>query len=129
MLVDLPQSGHAHAAAELVQDAHTGHLRLATQTGELSPRALLRQHLDQQIHRMHRRKQAQQMDPIKLRGTIIPPPPTGRAVRPVLIDKIVGNKRVQKIEQGSRAGRRKFGIHPRKPTAGKLTRQRQCQTP
>jgi hypothetical protein len=48
--VDLPQPGHAHAAAKFVQDAHPGHLGLAAQSGELSPRTLLRQQLDQQIH-------------------------------------------------------------------------------
>jgi hypothetical protein len=50
MRVDLPQPGRSHAAAKFVQDAHPGHLGLAAQPGELSPRALLRQQLDQQIH-------------------------------------------------------------------------------
>jgi len=92
MLVDPPQPVHPHAATELVQDAHAGDLGLAAQTAEASPRALLRQQLDQQVHRMHRRKQTQQMDPIKLGGTVIPPPATGAAMRPALVDKIVGDE-------------------------------------
>jgi len=43
MLVDPPQPGPADTAAELVQDAHAGHLNWAAQSRELSPGALLRQ--------------------------------------------------------------------------------------
>jgi hypothetical protein len=111
MLVDPPQPGHAHAAAEFVQDAHAGHLGLAAQAGKLSPRALLRQQLDQQVHRMHRRQQTQQMDPIKLCRTVISPPPTGVAMRPAFVDEIVGHERVEEFKQGRRAGRRKVRIH------------------
>jgi hypothetical protein len=111
MLVDPPQTGHPHAAAELVQDAHAGHLDLAAQTGELSPGALLRQQLDQQVHRMHRCQQTQQMDPIKLGRTVISPSPTRVALRPAFVDEIVGHERTQKFKQSRRAGRRKVGIH------------------
>jgi hypothetical protein len=111
MLVDLAQPAHAYAAAKLVQDTHAGHLGLAAQTGELSPRALLRQQFDQQVHRMHRRQQTQQMDPIKLRRTVSSPPPPGVAQRPGFIDEIVGHEWVQHFEQGRRAGRRQIGIH------------------
>ena len=62
MLVDPPQPAHVHAAAELVQDPYAGHLGLTTQTGKLSPGALLRQHFDQQVHGMHRGEQAQQVN-------------------------------------------------------------------
>ena len=57
MIVDPPQPGHPHAAAKLVQNPHAGHLGLPAQTGELSPRALFGQQLDQQVHRMYRRQQ------------------------------------------------------------------------
>jgi hypothetical protein len=100
-----------HPTAELVQDAHAGHLGLAAQTGELAPSALLRQQFDQQVHRMHWGEQTQQMDPIKLGRTVISPPPTGVAVRPALVDKIVGHERVEQFKQGGRAGRWKIGIH------------------
>jgi hypothetical protein len=111
MRVDPPQPGHAHATTEFMQDAHAGHLSLTAQTGELSPGALLRQQCDQQIHRMHRRQQRQQMDPIKLCRTVISPPSTGRAMRPAVVDEIVGDEGVQKVKQGRRAGRGKIGIH------------------
>jgi hypothetical protein len=113
MFIDPPQPGHAHAAAELVQDAHAGHLGLAAQPSKGSPRALLRQQLDQQVHRMHRRQQAQQMEPIKLGRTVILSPPTGVALRPAIVDEIVGHERAQQCQQGRRAGRRKVGIHGR----------------
>ena len=60
---------------------------------------------------MHRRQQTQQMDPVKLGRTVIPPPPTGVALRPAFVDEIVGGERVQQFQQGRRAGRRKVGIH------------------
>jgi hypothetical protein len=50
MRVDPPPPGHAYATAKFVQDAHAGHLGLAAQSGKLSPRTMLRQQLDQQVH-------------------------------------------------------------------------------
>jgi len=111
MLVDPPQPAYSHATAELVQDAHAGHLSLAAQTGELPPGALLRQQLDQQVHCMHRGQQTQQMNPIKLGRTVISPSPTGLTLRPAFVDEIVGDERTQKFKQGGRAGRWKVGIH------------------
>jgi hypothetical protein len=111
MRVDPSQPGHAHATAELVQDAHAGHLGLATQASELSPGALFGQQLDQQVHRMHRGEQTQQMNPIKLCRTVISPPPAGVAARPTLVDEIVGHERVEQFKQGCRARRGKIGIH------------------
>jgi hypothetical protein len=96
-----------------VQPAHARHLGLAAQAGELSPRALLRQQFDQQVHRMHRRQQAQQMEPIQLGRTVLPPPPARVARRPALADEIVGHKRIEEFKQGRRAGGRKVGIHVR----------------
>jgi hypothetical protein len=112
-LVDPPQPSHPHATAKLVQNPHAGHLGLAAQAGELSPRALLRQQFDQQVHRMHRRQQAQQMEPIQLGRTVLPPPPARVARRPALVDEIVGHKRMQEFKQGRRTGGRKVGIHVR----------------
>jgi len=77
-----------------VQDAHAGHLSLAAQTGEFSPTTLRRQQLDQQIYRMHRGEQTQQMNPVKLCRAVITPPSASGSVRPALIDKIIGHERV-----------------------------------
>lgn len=125
MVVDAPQPGHAHTTAELMQDAHAGRLALAAQTAEFSPRPLLRQQLDQQVHRMHRRKQTQQMDPVKLGGTALPPPSSRGARRPAFVDEIIGHERAQQFKQGHRAGRRKIGVHARQPILGNLTGQRE----
>jgi hypothetical protein len=95
---------------------------LAPQTGELSPRPLLRQHSDQQVQGMHRREQTQQVNPKELGGGVFPMPPTGAAVRPTFVDEIVGDERIQEFEQGHRAGRRKVRIHAHQPTLGMLTR-------
>jgi hypothetical protein len=111
MLVDLAQTTRAHAAAKLVQDTHTRHLGLAAQTSELSPRSLLRQQFDQQVQRMHRREQTQQMNPIKLRRTVSPPPPTGLTQGPALVDKLVGHQWAQQFKQRRRASHRKIEIH------------------
>jgi hypothetical protein len=111
MRVDLPPPGHSHAAAKFVPDAHPGDLGWAAQTGKLSPRALLRQQLDQQIHGRPRRPQPQQREPLKVGRTVLLPAPTGVAVRPTFIEEIVGHERVPQFQQSRRAGRRKVRIH------------------
>ena len=111
MLIDLAQAQHPHALPEFVQHPNSGHLAVATQAGELPPRALLRQQGDHQVQRMDRGEQPQQMHPIKLGGSIGPPPPAGGHGRPAVIDEIVGDERGQKFEQLGRAGHGKVGIH------------------
>lgn len=113
--IDPPQSGDAQAGPKLVQDAHAGHLGLAAQAGKLSPGALLRQHLDQEIQGMNRREQTQQMHPIELScGVIVTSPASGRC-GPALIDKIVRNERGQQFEKFGGAGRRKVRVHAPQP--------------
>lgn len=111
MLIDLAQALHSHALPEFVQHPDSGHLAVAAQTGELPPRALLRQQGHQQVQEMDRGEQTQQMHPIKLRGGIGPPPPARGLGRPAVIDKIVGDERGQEFEQLGRAGHGKVGIH------------------
>jgi hypothetical protein len=108
-----------------VQHPHVGHLVLAAQASELSPRALLRQHFDQQIQRPHGRKQAQQMHAKELGGGVHPLPPARGTVRPAGVDEIVWDERIQKFKQCGSAGRRQVGVHARQTNAGNLTRQRQ----
>ena len=121
MLVDSPQSRHAHATSKLVHHPHIGHSALATQIRELS--------LDQQVHRMHRREQAQQVNAKELGHGVFVMSSARATLRPAFVDEIVGNEQIQEFEQGHRAGRRKIGIHAPKPTAGNLTRQRRRLTP
>ena len=124
MLVDPPQSGDAQAAAELVQHAHAGHLRLAAQAGKLSPSPLLRQQFDQEVQRRDRREQTQQMHPIKLSGGVSSPPSARGRSGPALIDEIIGNEWSQLFEEFGGARRRQIGVHDKKPTVCILTRQR-----
>ena len=125
VLVDPPQSRHTQAGPELVQHAHARHLALAAQTGELPPRALLRQHFHQEVQGMDGREQAQQMHSIELSGGVLSRPAASAAGGPGLIDEVVRNERGQQFEQLGRAGRGKVGIHRSQPTSGNLTRQRQ----
>lgn len=113
--MDPPQAGDAQAGPELVQDAHAGHLGLAPQAGKLSPRALLRQHFDQEIQGMNRREQTQQMHPVELRRGVLATSPAGGRSGPAVIDKIVGNKRCQQFEKFGGAGRRQFRVHAPQP--------------
>ena len=115
--IDAAQAGDAQAGTELVQDAHAGHLGLAAQAGKLSPGALLRQHLDQEIQGMNRREQTQQMDPIELSGGILAASPARGRRGPVVIDEIIGNERSQQFEKFSGAGRGKLRVHALQPAA------------
>jgi hypothetical protein len=112
MLIDLAQAQHPHAVPEFVQHPDSGHLAVAAQSGELPPRALLRQQGHQQVQGMDRGEQTQQMHPIQLRGGIGSTPPAGGPGRPAVIDEIVGDEWAEEFEQLSRARQRKVGIHP-----------------
>jgi hypothetical protein len=113
--IDPPQAGDTQAGPELMQDAHAGHLGLATQAGKLSPGALLRQHLDQEIQGMNRREQTQQMHPIELSRSVLATSPARGRCGPAAIDKIVGNERSQQFEKFGGAGRRKVRVHACQP--------------
>jgi hypothetical protein len=89
MRVDPSQPRHAHATPELVHHPHVGHPALTSQAGKLSPRTLLWQHFDQQVHGMDWREQAQQVNPIKLSGGVFAMPSAGGAVRPKFVDEII----------------------------------------
>ena len=113
--IDPSQAGDAQASSELVQDAYAGHLGLAPQAGKLSPGALLRQHLDQEIQGMNRREQTQQMHPIELSCGVLATSPARGRCGPGVIDKIVGNERSQQFEKFRGAGRRKVRVHAPQP--------------
>jgi hypothetical protein len=61
--------------------------------GKLTPRSLLAQHLDQQVDRMRRSQQDQQMHPPQLRGAEMTLASSGAGVRPLLAEKLVWDKR------------------------------------
>ena len=64
------------------------------------------------------------MNAKELGGSVFIASPAGVAVRPAFVDEIVGDKRIHKLKQSNRAGRRKIGIHSHQTTLGNLTRQR-----
>jgi hypothetical protein len=72
---------------------------------------------------MYRREEAQQVNAKELGSRVFTMPPASVAVRPAVVNKIVGDKRIHKLKQGNRASRRKIGIHGNQTTLGNLTRQ------
>jgi hypothetical protein len=98
MLVDAPQSGRPHATAKLMQHPHIRPRVPATHAGKLSPSRLLRQHFDQQVHRMHRRKQTQQMHAVELGGRVGAMPTACATSRPTVVEEVVGNERIEQFE-------------------------------
>jgi hypothetical protein len=67
---------------------HVGHPALATQPGEFPPRALFRQQFDRQVHGMHQREQAQQVNAKELGRGVFAMPPADVAARPVFADSV-----------------------------------------
>jgi len=98
MLVDPPQPGHSRASAKLMQHPHIRPPALATHVGKLSPSPLLGQHLDQQVHRVHRREQTQQMHAVELGGGVGAMPSASATTRPAIVDEVVGNERIEQLE-------------------------------
>jgi len=81
-----------------MQHPHIRPRVLATHAGKLSPSPLLGQHFDQQVHRMHRRKQTQQMHTVELGGGVCAMPTACAASRPALVEEVVGNERIEQFE-------------------------------
>ena len=96
--------------------ANVGNLMTVGQVGKPSPSALLRQHLKQQVDRVSRGQQHQEMEPPQLGRTEMPLATAGGSVRPLFAQKPIGNKRGKLFEQGIGAGDGKQRIHAQKPT-------------
>ena len=97
VVVDAAPSRPAHAPPELGPHPHIGPPAWTPPPGELPPRALFRQHLDQQVHGRPRRAQTQQVNAKKLGREGFTMAPAGVAVRPAFVDEIVGCKRIQEF--------------------------------
>ena len=95
--------------------ANVGNLMTVGQVGKPSPSALLRQHLKQQIDRMNRGQQHQQMESPQLGGAEVPVATPGGSVRPLFMQKTVGNKRGKLFEQGVGARNREQRFHAQEP--------------
>jgi len=64
------------------------------------------------------------MNAKELGGGVLAMPPASAALRPAFVDEIVGDERIQELDQRCRTGRRKVGIHESQTTLGNVTRQR-----
>jgi len=93
--------------AKGIQDAGVGHAMAMAKPGKAAPGALLGQHRREQIERMHGRQQRQQMHAPELRRAELPARAAHRTNAPMLVDEIVGNVWIQKVEQTTGAGQGK----------------------
>jgi hypothetical protein len=95
---------------------NVGNLLTVGQVCKPSPIALLRQHLEQQIDRVNRGQQHRKMEPPQLGGTEKPLTTAGDSVRPLVVQKTIGNEWGKLFEQGVGAGDREQRIHAQEPT-------------
>jgi hypothetical protein len=110
-LIDPTQARHSHALTKLVQHAYVRDPMAAGQMGELTPSPLLGQHLDDQIDRMRRSQQHQQMNSPQLGRVEFSVTSSGASVRPLFAKKFIGNKRREFVQKCVRASSRKQAIH------------------
>jgi len=105
-LVDLPQSQNTHVGAKGVEDANIGCAMAMAQAGKIPPSPLLGQQLGQQVERVHRRQQWQQMHAPELGRAELPTRAAKGTYIPALVDEVVGNVWIEQIEQLAGAGHR-----------------------
>lgn len=103
-LIDLPQPQHAHTGAKRIEDANVGCAMAITQPGEIPPRALLGQQPGQQIERMHRRQEWQQVRAPELSWAELPAWTADRPHVAEVVDEVVGNVWIKQVEQLVGAG-------------------------
>jgi hypothetical protein len=102
--VDLPQSADAYTGAKRVEDASVGCAMAITQPGEIPPRALLGQQPGQEVERMHRRQEWQQVRAPELRWAELPARTADRPQVAEVVDGVVGNVWIKQVEQLVGAG-------------------------
>jgi len=104
LVVDGAQTRHPHAGAELVEQRHVRYALPPPQASEGSPRALLREHRQEQIQRPDWGQNDQQMQPPQLGGTEGRTRATRRTEIPPLVDERIRNVRIQQVQQPVGAG-------------------------
>jgi hypothetical protein len=109
VLIDLAQSTHPDLLPKLMQHPHAR--PMPTQPTEPSPGSLFGQLRHQQIERMRRSQQRQQMHAPQLGTTQSATTPTGELARAQMVDESVGHIRRQQIQQTVGAGRRQDSSH------------------
>ena len=113
MLVDPAQTSDAQPLAKLMQHPRLRHSKPVGQMGKAAPGSLFSQHLDQQIERVYRRQECQQMHPPKLSGTKEPASATTVRLWKLLVDPRIGNVRRESLEQRLGSGSWQQRIHGR----------------
>ena len=111
MLVDPAQPSHPHPLAKLMQQPRLRQSITVVQMGKATPASLFGQHLDQQIERVHRRQEREQMHPPKLSGTKEPASATTVRLRKLLVDPRSGNVGRESLEQSLGSGGWQQRIH------------------
>jgi hypothetical protein len=105
--VDLPQSHHAQMESKRVEDPNVWGAMAMAQASEAAPGRLFGKHPGQQIERMHRREQRQQMRAPELGRAEVPARAARRTEVPLCVDEVVGNVWIEQIEQTAGTGNRK----------------------
>jgi hypothetical protein len=103
-LVDLPQPQHAHSGAKRVEDANVGCAMAVAQPGKIPPSPLLGQQPGQQIERMDRCQQWQQVCAPELGWAELPARTANGPDVAVVVDEVVGNVWIKQGEQLVGAG-------------------------
>lgn len=109
-LIDLPQPQHDRSGAKRVEAANIGCAMAIAQPGEIPPRALLGQQPRQQIERMDRRQQCQQVCAPELGRAELPARTANGPHGAEVVDEVVGNIWIQHVEQLVGAGNGQ-GLH------------------
>ena len=120
MFIDVTQAGDAVAIPKLVEHPDIRKGTLVGQMGKAAPVALFGQQLDQQVERMRRREQRQQVQPIQLGRTETAAATAPQGAGQELVHERIGPMRGKFPEQGGRTGLWKKRFHvptatPRKP--------------
>lgn len=96
VLIDPAQAADADLPPKLVQHPHAG--PMATQPAEPPPGGLFGQLCHDQIERMRRSQQRQQMQTPQLRRAQSTPPPAGELARAQIVDERVGHIRRYQLQ-------------------------------
>ena len=107
------QAQDARMGTKRVEDAHIGGAMAVAQSGKGAPGTLFRQQLCEQIERMHRGQQREQMCAPELGGAKLPTRATHGPCVPTGVDEVVRNERVEPFEQLVGAGDRE-SVHGRR---------------
>lgn len=113
MLVDPAQTRHAQPLAKLMQHPRLRQSIPVGQMGKATPGSLFGQHLDQQIERVHRRPERQQLHPPKRGGTQEPTSAPTVRLRKLLVAPRIGNVGRESLAQRLGSGGWQQRIHGR----------------